>query len=58
MTDQHRDTRQNPQSPQAPTASRQSYEAPRLVKYGDIATLTRTSGLTKIDQGQKKQRIG
>ena len=41
---------------EAPT--REPYEAPRLVDYGDIATLTQTGGLTKADTGSKKQRIG
>ncbi len=40
------------------TPSRRPYDAPQLVKYGDIATLTQTGGLTKKDTGSKNQRIG
>lgn len=37
---------------------RKPYDPPHLVEYGDIATLTQTGGLTKLDTGSKKQRIG
>jgi hypothetical protein len=43
---------------QNPAAARKPYEPPHLVEYGDIATLTQTGGLTKLDTGSKKQRIG
>lgn len=57
MTDKQHDPSKVPAEPGVPP-SRRPYEAPQLVKYGDIATLTQTGGLTKKDTGTKKQRIG
>jgi hypothetical protein len=42
-----------------PSPERKRYEAPKLIEYGDIATLTQGTGLTKNDSGGKgKVKVG
>jgi hypothetical protein len=36
----------NEQSPEEQTPQKKKYEAPRLVRYGTLTEITRTSGIT------------